>query len=63
MGKGGWHLPSDTLCAVCEKPISRTESESYSCPIWLGFKPAHIRCAAETQPREMAAAGGDDERP
>jgi len=60
MGKGGWHLSSKTLCCVCGQPIRRTQSDSYSCAAWLDFEPAHIRCAADTQPREMAATAGTD---
>jgi len=60
MGKGGWHLSSKTICPVCQKPIKRTQSDSYSCAAWLDFQPAHIRCAAKTQPREMAATAGTD---
>jgi hypothetical protein len=60
MGKGGFHLPSSTVCCVCGHKIRRTQSDSYSCAIWLQFQPAHFACAAKTQPREMAAAGGDE---
>ena len=59
MGDKGFHLSSKTICPVCGEPIRRTRSDSYSCAAWLDFQPAHIRCAAERQPREMATTGGD----
>jgi len=59
MGDKGFHLSSKTICPVCQKPIRRTKSDSYSCAAWLDFQPAHIRCAAATQPREMAAGGAE----
>lgn len=60
MGKGGFHLPSSTVCCVCGEKIRRTKSDSYSQAAWLHFQPAHLACAASVQPREMAATGGDE---
>lgn len=57
MGYGGWHLPSKTPCVVCGKPIKRTKSDSYACPKWLGYAPAHFRCA---YPQEMAVTSGEE---